>query len=222
MRVLGCDFGYLAWCDGCCDDAEDSFWRYLAVKRKTLIGLLTCALLALSTVGCGAFQGTTNHLQSIQISTSNTAESAGSTLTLYGIGGTIQLYTWANYSNGKHVLLSGTDVAYQISITPGSEMLGADPNLLPLTNDPNADPPQTVQLLTPNGLLTAVTPFVCTWINTATTGTTPAFAIIGSYTVTGTYQGMTTPPAFVTVASAFGWTSTTNPQGLCTNPPAGQ
>jgi len=184
----------------------------LAVKRKSLFAALACALLVFSMLGCG----TTNHLQSIQLSTSNTAESAGSTLTLYGIGGTVQLYTWANYSNGKQVLLHGNQVAYQISSTATGFAETGGP-----LGDPNADPPQSVQLLTPNGLLTAIPPFACTWENTATTGTTPAFAIVGYYTVTATYQGMTTPPAFLTDASAVGITSVTNPEGLCTNPPSG-
>jgi hypothetical protein len=187
-----------------------SFWRYLAVNRKTLFTALACALLVFSMLGCGA----TNHLQSIQLSLSNTLESPGSTLTLYGVGGTLQMYTWANYSNGKQVLLHGSDVAYQISSTASGFAETGGP-----LGDPNADPPGTVQLLTPNGLLTAVPPFACTWVNTATTGTTPAFAITGYYTLTATYQGMTTPPAFVTIASAAGITSLTNPDGLCTNPP---
>src|SRR6266481_10026422 len=47
-----------------------SYWRYSAVKRKTLFAALACALLAFSMLGCG----TTNHLQSVQLSTSPTAE----------------------------------------------------------------------------------------------------------------------------------------------------
>ncbi len=128
------------------------------MKRKTLFAALACALLAFSMLGCG----TTDHLQSIQLSTSNTEESPGSTLTLYGIGGTVQLYTWANYSNGKQVLLHGNQVAYQISSTATGFAETGGP-----LGDPNADPPQTVQLLTPNGLLTAIPPFACTWVNTA-------------------------------------------------------
>src|SRR5271170_3448825 len=87
-----------------------SFWRYLAVNRKTLFAALACALLVFSMLGCG----TSDKLQSIQLSTSNASETPGSTLTLYGIGGTLQLYTWGNYSNGKQVLLGGNGVSYQI------------------------------------------------------------------------------------------------------------
>jgi hypothetical protein len=184
----------------------------LAVNRKTLLTALASGLLIFSMLGCG----TTDHLQSIQLSTSNTSETAGSTLTLYGIGGTAQLYTWGNYSNGKQVLLYGNDIAYQISSTPsGAAETGS-------LGDPNASPAQTVQLTTPNGLLTAVEPFACTYENTAVPpSTTPAFAVIGWYTVTSTYKGFTSPPAFVTLASAGGITSSSNPNGLCTNPPTG-
>src|SRR5271168_3390412 len=84
-----------------------SFWRYLAVNRKTLFAALACALLTFSMLGCG----TTNHLQSIQLSTSNASETPGTTLVLSGIGGTLQLYTWGNYSSGKQVLLGGTGVS---------------------------------------------------------------------------------------------------------------
>jgi hypothetical protein len=182
-----------------------SYWRYSAVKRKTLFAALACALLIFSMLGCG----TTNHLQSVQLSTSPTAELPMGTLDLKGVGGTLQLYAWGNYSSGAHKLLNNVNVAYQISITPGSK---ASTGVL---GDPNANPAQTVQL-TPNGLLTAVTPFACTWINKAVPpATAPAWAIDGTYSVTATYKGLTSPAAFVVVASEAGVTDTTNPTGAC-------
>jgi hypothetical protein len=192
-----------------------SLWRYLAVNRKTLFAALACALLVFSMLGCGA----TNRLQSIQLSTSNTVETPGSTLLVYGIGGTTQVYTWGNYTNGKTVLLGGDGVKYQISLTPNSSFSTIE---FPYTDfgDPNATPPGTVQLSESTaGLVTAIQPYLCTYANTATSGTTPAFAVIGSYTLTATYGTFTTPPQYVTVASTSGITSTTNPGGLCTNPP---
>jgi hypothetical protein len=178
----------------------------LAVNRTTLFAALACALLVFSMLGCG----TTRDLQSIQLSTSNTAESAPGTLDLAGEGGTLQLYTWGNYSNGKNQLLSGA-ITYKISITPGS----FDEN-----GDPLPTPPNSVELSANSGLLTAVTPFICTWINTAPTNatppvTSPAWALGGSYSITTTTQGMTSPPVFVAVASAAGITSTSNPTGEC-------
>jgi hypothetical protein len=192
------------------------------VNRKTLFAALACALLAFSMLGCGA----TNHLQSIQLSTSNTkpGTGVGTYINLYGADAPGQFFTWGNYSNGKQKLLYGDGVVYQISITPGSYVLYQG-GYIPLTTqyyDPNANPPQVIQL-SPSGVVTAVTPFICTWENFATTGSTPSFAYVGSYTVTATYQGFTTPPAFVPVASdVVGIESTTNPDGLCTNPPSAQ
>lgn len=204
------DFGYLASCDGYCDDAEDfrirkiPYWRYSAVNRQTLFAALACALLAFSMLGCG----TTNDLQSIQLSSSNTTESAPGTVDLSGEGATTQLYTWGNYSSGKQKLLDnlGGAVAYHISITPGSvDQFG----------DPLPTPPSTV-LLNPTGLLTAVSPFICTWENSATPpATAPAWGLAGSYSVTATYAGFTTPPVFVAVASEAGISGTTNPTGAC-------
>src|ERR1035437_352921 len=91
-----------------------SLWRYSAVNRKTLFAALACALLVFSMLGCG----TTNHLQSIQLSVSNTQPPsvAGNYVNIYGTDQPGRYYVWASYSNGKQVLLSG-GVAYQISIT---------------------------------------------------------------------------------------------------------
>jgi hypothetical protein len=182
-----------------------SFGRYSAVNRKTLFPALACALLVFSMLGCG----TSNHLQSVQLSTSNTSEVPMGTLNLKGVGGTLQLYAWGNYSSGRQVLLNNRDVTYKIAITPGSAAWTG------VMGDPNATPAQTVQL-TPNALLTAVTPFACTWINEAVPpATAPAWAIFGTYSVTALYSGFTSPPAFVVVASAAGIADTTNPTGAC-------
>jgi hypothetical protein len=182
-----------------------SYWRYSAVNRKTLFAALACALLVFSMLGCG----TTNNLQSIQLSTSSTAEVPMGTLEVKGVGGTLQLYAWGNYSSGKQKFLNNVNVTFQISITPGSAAWTG------VLGDPNADPAQTVQL-SPNGLLTAVSPFACTFINEAVApATAPAWALDGTYSVTATYQGFTSPAAFVAIASEAGIVSTTNPTGAC-------
>jgi hypothetical protein len=182
-----------------------SFWRYLAVNRKNLFAALACALLVFGMLGCG----TSNNLQSVQLSTSNTAEVPMGTLDLKGVGGTLQLYSWGNYSSGKKLLLNNRDVTYKISITPGSAAWTG------FMGDPNAAPAQTVQL-TPNALLTAVSPFACTWINEAVPpATSPAWAILGTYSVTATYSGFTSPPAYIVVASEAGIASVSNPTGAC-------
>src|ERR1700687_1758247 len=88
-----------------------SYWRYSAVNRKTLFPALACALLVFSMLGCG----TTNHLQSVQLSTSNTSEVPMGTLEVKGVGGTLQLYAWGNYSSGTKKLLDNVNVVYKIS-----------------------------------------------------------------------------------------------------------
>ena len=173
------------------------------MNRKTLFPALACALLVFSMLGCG----TTNHLQSIQLSSSNTSEAVTGTISV-GIDGPavgpVQLYTWGNYSSGKTRLLANEPVQYQISITPDMPESGE-----------LATPPDTMELNV-NGLLTATPPFVCTWVNSAVPpATTPAWGIGGSYTVTATYLGFTSPPVFVAVASAAGIAGSTNPIGEC-------
>jgi hypothetical protein len=185
-----------------------SYWRYSAVNRKTLFAALACALLVFSMLGCG----TSNTLQSIQLSTSNTAETPPGTLNLQGIGGTVQVYTWGNYRSGKKKLLNDVGVTYNLAITTDN----------PFAVDPGTGdlylldaPPQTVQL-SATGLITAVTPSACTWQNNAQPpATSPAWSMVGSYSLTATYSGFTSPPVFVAVASAPGFLSTSNPTGEC-------
>jgi hypothetical protein len=181
------------------------------VNRKTLLAASACALLVFSMLGCG----TTDKLQSIQLSPSNTAESVTGTVSIGingPVAGPVQLYVWGNYSNGKSQLLNGA-ITYQISVdadnpdavNPGS---GA---LYPLSA-----PPDTITL-SANGLLTAVDPSACSWFNSAQPpATSPAWSIVGSYVVTATTQGMTSPPVYVAMASAPGvYNATTNPTGAC-------
>lgn len=175
-----------------------------AVKHTPLFLAFACAVLFFSLLGCG-----TNHLQSIQLSTSAASEVPLGTLEVKGVGGTLQLYTWGNYSSGRTVLLNNRNVTYQISTTPGSVAWTG------VMGDPNAMPPQTLQL-SPNALVTAVSPFACTYINTAIPpATQPAWAVAGSYQVTAKYQGSTSPAAFVVVASEAGIADSTNPAGQC-------
>jgi len=180
------------------------------VKRKSFCAALACVLLTFSLLGCNALQ-TTNHLQSVQISTSPTVEAPMGTLEVKGVGGTQKLYAWGNYSSGKTLLLNNRDVAWHIAVTTNMPLS----NALGVCCDPNAAPPQTVQL-TQDGLLTAVPPFVCTFVDVAQPpATSPAWALNGTYSVTVTYGGLTSPAAFVAVASAGDPATTTNPTGAC-------
>jgi len=185
---------------------ESSLWEEIPVKRTNILAALSCALLVFSLVGCGAFQGTTNHLQSIQISTSNAAEVSMSAQNLPGISNTIQLYAWGNYSNGQAALLTDKAVTWSIALDP---IYNEDAFGLPLPDPFSASgAPQTVQL-SPTGLLTAIDPAVCTWFDTAAIPTgggvpTPSWVISGQYDVTISYSGLTSPFVAVTLSDTGG------------------
>jgi hypothetical protein len=118
------------------------------------------------------------------------------------------MYAWGSYSSGKQTLLKGTGLTYKIASTPfGSAETGT-------FGDPNAVPPQTVQLST-DGQLTPITPPACSFVDVATTGTTPAFQTTGWYIVTATYGGLTTPPGAVYMSTEGLPATTTNPTGEC-------
>lgn len=192
-----------------------SFWRYSAVNRTTLFAALACALLVFSMLGCGR----TNNLQSVQLSTSSTSENDTAGLSLTGISANIQLYAWANYSNGKAVLIHGTEVTWKIVLDP---IYNVD-----AYGNPLPPPPEVVQL-SATGLATAVDPAYCTWVDTAQVTTanpnpSPAWAISGAYDVTATFQGMVTPVVEIAVADTGGSpeyppgdaSNLNNPSGLC-------
>jgi hypothetical protein len=174
------------------------------VNRQTLFAALACALLAFSMLGCG----TTNHLQSITLSVSNTDPNGGTGFTLKP-GAPIPMYTWGTYSSGQQKLLSGTGLTYKILSTPfGVAETGT-------FGDPNADPPQTVQLSV-DGQLTPITPPACSFVDVAVSpATTPAFQTTGWYIVTATYGGQTTPPGAVYMATEGLPATTSNKTGQC-------
>ncbi len=184
-----------------------SFWRYSAVNRKSLFAALACALLAFSLLGCNAFQ-TTNHLQAVTLSVSNTDPNAGNAFELRP-GSPAQMYAWGTYSNGTTKLLFGTGLKFQILSTPfGFAETGT-------FGDPNATPPQTVQL-TADGQLTPITPPACSYVDVAQPpATAPAFQTTGWYIVTATYSGFTTPPGAVYMATEGLPATATNKTGQC-------
>jgi hypothetical protein len=178
--------------------------RYSAVNRKTIFAALACAMLAFSMLGCGI----SNHLQSVTLSVSNTDPNAGNSFTVHG-GVPAQMYTWGIYSSGKQRLLFGTGLTYKISSTPfGFAETGT-------FGDPNAIPPQTVQL-SADGQLTPITPTACSFVDVAQPpATTPAFQTTGWYIVTATYGGQTTPPGAVLMATEGLPATSTNKTGQC-------
>jgi hypothetical protein len=154
------------------------------VKRTTFFAAFACALLIFSLLGCG----TSNHLQSITLTAKN-SQATGGLYDLKGWGGTLQMVATGNYGSGKTRDLSNV-VTY--TVTPD----GTDADGVALLA-----PPNTVQF-SPTGLITAVDPTVCTFINLGTTDK-PVWALRGSYQVVASFQGVSSQPVFVAVASAI-------------------
>ena len=168
------------------------------MKRETLITALGCALLATTLLGCGG----SNNLQSITLTIGGT----GGTFNLKGIGGTLQLKAIGNYSSTKTKDLTNL-VTYTVIVDPVNSVDAFGQSLLA--------PPQTVTL-SPTGLLTAVEPAVCTWVDLSPDPTKPSWAISGDYQITATFRGVTSQPVFVAVSSAAG--NPVSPNGDANNP----
>ena len=107
-----------------------------------------------------------------------------------GIGGTLQLVATGEFSSTKTKDLTNL-VTYTV-VPDGDDINGVPLNAPPLT-----------ATISPTGLMTAVDPAVCTWLDLEPDPTkTPAWALTGSYKVTATFEGVTSQPVFVAVASA--------------------
>jgi len=196
-----------------------SFWRYLAVNRKTIFAALACALLAFSMLGCG----TTNHLQTITLTSGN----ATGTFNVKGIGGTLQLIATGNYSSGKTYNLTN-EVTYTVIVDPVHYVDAFGSTLVPPCQTPCTVAGQGTLEYSVTGMLTAVQPATCTYVDVAgiippsTTAPAPSWALSGDYMVTATFEGITSQPVFVGVASSVG--NPSNPalgsEGINNNPDA--
>ena len=162
------------------------------MKRLTGLAALVAATSFISLLGCGG--AAIGKLQAINLSSS--ATSSGGFFNLQGEGGTIQLSALGIYSSTDTRDLS-THVTYTVTPT------GNDLNGFALLN-----PPQTVTVSS-TGLVTAVVPFVCSWTNVG--GSTPAYQLTGSYKIVASFQGVTSQPVYVGVASQGG----DGPSGAC-------
>lgn len=191
------------------------------MKRTQILTALACALLALGLVACGG----NNRLQSIQLNVAQingTTPTNGSVLTLQGIGSTIQLQAVGEYSSGKTKVLTN-EVTYNVVVdnTWGTNDQGQA--LLPPCSPPTCPSPTggpyTAGTLeySPTGLITAVEPAECTWENQAVDpATTPAWAIVGEYDITVSFEGVTSQPVYIPVASAVGiYDKDSNPTSAC-------
>lgn len=175
------------------------------MKRTTFFAAFACALLIFSLLGCG----TSNHLHSITLSASliNGAapKSQGGFYNLQGNGGTIQLQATGNYSSGKTHDLTN-EVTYLMIVDPfhNQDAFG----------QPLPAPPQTAQISV-TGLVTAVEPATCTWIDVSSDPAKPSWFYTGDYQLTVSFQGITSQPVYIPIASSGGPVTTGNPGGQC-------
>ncbi len=175
------------------------------MNRKTILAALASALLVFSMLGCGA----SNHLQSVTLSI---LSQDGTLLTnqsgiynLTGDGGILQLAATANYSNGKGVVLHGEGLTYTIIVDPNYTLDAYGNTLLPPCYGPcPQNGTQGTVEISPTGLVTAVEPASCTWVDPVPAPGPPVFFFKGAYQVTVSYQGITSQPAYIPVASRAG------------------
>lgn len=153
--------------------------------RKHIAIALSMAFAFLGLLGCG----TTNHLQTITLSTSGSS----GLFNLKGEGNTLQLLATGNYSSGQTHDLTNV-VTY--AVTP----VGTD-----YVNVPLPAPPLTMSA-SKTGLLAATPPFACSWtdLEPDKTQNKPAWFLKGSYQVIATFQGISSQPIFVAIASHSG------------------
>ena len=199
------------------------------MKRTNILAALACALLVLVLVGCG---GMTNNLQSITLGAKliNGKPPTGQAgfFSLMGNGGTIQLQATGNYSSGKTHDLT-TVVTYNVMVDPQHNVDAFGSTLLPPCKPgacPSpATPPYTSGTVeySSSGMITAVEPATCTWVDIAPllngVPQPPAWFYSGDYVVTATFQGMTSQPVYIPVASSGGNQvyngQLNNPTGAC-------
>ncbi|HUA14834.1 MAG TPA: hypothetical protein VMG31_06020 [Verrucomicrobiae bacterium] len=152
--------------------------------KRTCVQATLLAVIALLTTSCG----TSDKIGSVSITATG---ASGGIVNLVGIGGTLQFHVTANYTSGKQI--DETNFAtYSVQPDPINNVDDTG-TALPL-------PPLTVTM-NKTGMMTAVDPAVCTWINLGTADQ-PSWFLTGDYMVVATYRGFQSQPIYVGVASA--------------------
>lgn len=192
------------------------------MNRQTLFCALACALLVFS-MGCGS----SNNLQSITLGASlvNGVAPTGQSgfITLQGNGGTIQLQAIGTYSGSKTKDLSKR-VTYIVIVDPNHKVDAFGNALLPPCQPPQCPnpsaPPYTSGTVEydATGLITAVEPATCTFIDSSSDPANPSWFYVGAYAVTATFGGITSQPVYIPVASSSGVATVGNPNGVCDQP----
>lgn len=196
----------------------------MAVTCKTILAALASTLLAISMLGCGQ----TNNLKTINLTATEIngvpPTSQSGFVTLQGNGGTIQLAATGNYSDDKTKDLSKV-VTWTAIVDPQYSLDAFGNTLEPPCSAPCQTAGQGTVEYSQTGLITAVSPATCTWIDSAplnpTTGQpqTPVWFYVGDYVVTATYLGITSQPIYIPIASSSGNTiyngQVNNPDAFC-------
>jgi hypothetical protein len=188
------------------------------VKCQQILAALVLAIVSLSLIGCGAVKGQTSDLKSITLGVSLVNGIAPATqsgfFTLEGNGGTIQLQATGEYSGGTTKDITHV-VTYNVIVDPNYTQDAYGNTLVPPCTPPScpvpaSGPPYTSGTVeySPTGLIAAVEPATCTWVDIAPlqNGTVqpPSWFYNGDYVVTVTYQGITSNPIYIPVASSSG------------------
>lgn len=173
------------------------------MNRKNLFAALACAALMFSMLGCGQ----SNNLRSIQVNAAlvnGEAPTAQTGIyTLQGNGGTIQLQAIGTFSDGKTKDLSNV-VTYSMIVDPHYSVDAFDNPLLPPCQAPCQTQGQGTAEFSVTGLITAVEPATCTWVDPVPVGGTASWFYVGDYEVTVTFEGITSQPVYIPVASSAG------------------
>jgi hypothetical protein len=162
---------------------------------RILLALLGVATLLTTSCGVG------DKIGSLSISAAGTT----GTINLVGLGGTLQLQVLANYTSGKQI-----DETNFSTYTVTQEGYYVDYSQNPPVSVPMPSSPQTLTI-NATGMVTAVDPAVCDWVNLGTLAT-PGWAYTGWYEITATYRGFTSQPIDIPVASAASGQDNTNGQ----------
>lgn len=163
--------------------------------------LATLAVLTLLTTSCGVG----DKIGSVSV---KAVGISGGTINLAGLGGTIQLEVTANYTSGKQI--DETNFATYTVANEGF-FWTYDSTGNPQSQVPMPTPPSTLTINN-TGMITAVDPAVCSWVNLGTLQT-PAWAYTGDYMIVAHYRGFSSNPIFIPLASAASGASNTN--GAC-------
>lgn len=170
-------------------------------RRNFHVKRLSSSILAITLIALSLFSsscGTSDKIASVSMQVVGVGTG---TVSLIGLGGTLQLQVLTNYTSGKQI--DQTNFATYTIVSQGYYCTWSDG----ACNNPGVDQatmPASPNTLTINktGMVTAVNPAVCSWISTTDDFSTPGWAYTGDYMITASFRGFTSNPVFVPLASA--------------------